>query len=119
MCSSTNRRSAKSSSSRTMVPAASSNRRSQARWIFFAAFAAVILAAHLPYLKLPFFWDELGQFVPASLDLYQSGAWVAKSTLPNVHPPGVMAYLALVWKIFGFSILSTRVAMLLIAAAGA
>ncbi len=95
--------------------------RSQTRaaGIFFLAFTALLLAIHAPYLKLPFFWDELGQFVPASLDIYQSGAWIPNSTLPNVHPPGVMAYLAMVWKIFGFSILSTRVAMLLIASAGA
>lgn len=79
----------------------------------------LILAIHAPYLKLPFFWDELGQFVPASLDIFQLGAWIPKSTLPNVHPPGVMAYLALVWEIFGFSIPATRVAMLLAGSAGA
>ena len=45
---------------------------------------------HLPLLTLPFHWDELGQFVPAALDLYRDGAWVPHSTLPNVHPPGVM-----------------------------
>ena len=87
--------------------------------LFFVALAALLFAAHLPYLRLPFFWDEMGQFVPASLDLYQTGAWIPKTTLPNVHPPGLMAYLALVWKIFGFSIPATRAAMLLIAAAGA
>ncbi len=95
--------------------------RSQTRAIviFFLGFAALLLALHVPYLKLPFFWDELGQFIPASLDLFRSGAWIPKTTLPNVHPPAVMAYLALSWKIFGFSILSTRVAMLLIGSAGA
>ena len=87
--------------------------------IFFVAFLAILIAIHLPYLKLPFFWDELGQFVPASLDIYQLGAWIPKTTLPNVHPPAVMAYLALVWKIAGFSIPATRLAMLLVAAAGA
>jgi len=93
--------------------------KTRAAGIFFLAFTALMLAIHAPYLKLPFFWDELGQFVPASLDLYQSGAWIPKSTLPNVHPPGVMAYLALFWKIFGFSIPATRVAMVLVGSAGA
>ncbi len=79
---------------------------------------AVLLILHLPYLKLPFFWDELGQFVPAALDIFRLGAWIPKSTLPNVHPPGVMAYLALVWKLFGYSIIATRVAMLVVASAG-
>jgi hypothetical protein len=86
--------------------------------IFFLGFAALLIVIHLPYLTLPYFWDELGQFVPASLDIYQHGDWIAKTTLPNVHPPGVMAYLALFWKIFGYSIPATRVAMLLVASAG-
>ncbi len=86
--------------------------------ILLAGFAVILAIIHAPYLNLPFFWDELGQFVPASLDLYQHGDWVAKSTLPNIHPPGVMAYLALTWKIFGYSIPATRLAMLLIGSLG-
>ena len=86
--------------------------------IFFFAFAAILLAMHLPLLTLPFHWDEMGQFVPAALDLYRDGAWVPHSTLPNVHPPGVMLVLAVVWKIFGYSILSARLTMLAIATVG-
>lgn len=85
---------------------------------FFVVFAVIIFALHLPYLRLPYFWDEMGQFVPAALDIARDGAWIPHSTLPNVHPPGVMAYLALVWSVAGRSILATRVAMLLIAALG-
>jgi len=106
-------------SSGTVRPRTFAASKARAIAIFFVAFAALLIFDHLPFLKLPFFWDELGQFVPASLDLFQAGEWVPKSTLPNVHPPGVMAYLALVWKIFGFSIPATRLAMLLVAAAGA
>jgi len=86
--------------------------------IFFSVFAALLAAMHLPFLTLPFHWDELGQFVPAALDLYRDGALVPHSTLPNVHPPGVMLILALVWKVFGFSIVSARLTMLTIAAVG-
>jgi 4-amino-4-deoxy-L-arabinose transferase-like glycosyltransferase len=86
--------------------------------IFFLAFAAILLAMHWPLLTLPFHWDELGQFVPAALDIYRDGAWVPHSALPNVHPPGVMLILALVWKVFGFSILSARLTMLAIASVG-
>jgi hypothetical protein len=86
--------------------------------VFFAGFAAILAILHAPYLNLPYFWDELGQFVPASLDIFQHGDWIPKTTLPNVHPPGVMAYLALTWKIFGYSIPATRMAMLLMASAG-
>ena len=86
--------------------------------IFFFLFAATLLAMHGPLLTLPFHWDELGQFVPAALDLYRDGAWVPHSTTPNVHPPGIMLLLAGVWKVFGFSILSSRLTMLAIAAVG-
>jgi 4-amino-4-deoxy-L-arabinose transferase-like glycosyltransferase len=79
----------------------------------------MLLLMHLPLLTLPFHWDEMGQFVPAALDLYREGAWVPHSTLPNVHPPGVMLLLAGVWKIFGFSILASRLTMLAIATVGA
>src|ERR1700729_1763046 len=81
-----------------------------------AAFALVVFLAHLRYLGLPYFWDELGQFVPAALDILREGAWVPHSAVPNVHPPGVMAYLAAVWRIFGYSIPATRAAMLLLGA---
>jgi 4-amino-4-deoxy-L-arabinose transferase-like glycosyltransferase len=83
--------------------------------IFFVAFALVIFLTHALYFDLPYFWDELGQFVPAALDIYHDGAWVPHSTVPNAHPPGVMAYLAAVWKIFGYSIVTTRLAMLALA----
>jgi len=94
------------------------SRRAWSLLLFFLAFAALLVAIHLPYLKLPFFWDELGQFVPASLDLYHDGAWVPHSTTPNVHPPGLMAVLAAVWQVFGYSILVTRLTMLVIATVG-
>ena len=92
--------------------------RRSSQLIFFSAFAALLLAMHLPFLTLPFHWDELGQFVPAALDLYHDGDWVPHSTQPNVHPPGLMAILALVWHVFGYSILSARLTMLAIAAVG-
>jgi 4-amino-4-deoxy-L-arabinose transferase-like glycosyltransferase len=82
---------------------------------FFASFAGVLFLIHSPYYGLPYFWDELGQFVPAALDIFQHGWWVPHSAVPNAHPPGVMAYLAAVWKIFGYSIPATRAAMLALA----
>jgi 4-amino-4-deoxy-L-arabinose transferase-like glycosyltransferase len=82
-----------------------------------AAAALLVFLAHLPFFGLPYFWDELGQFVPAALDILQDGAWIPHSTVPNAHPPGVMAYLALIWRIAGYSIAATRLSMLALAAA--
>lgn len=86
--------------------------------LFFALFTAPLIALHLHLLTLPFFWDEHGQFIPTALDLLRNGRWVAHSTIPNVHPPGVEMYLVLWYKLFGFSIPVTRIAMLLLAGAG-
>jgi 4-amino-4-deoxy-L-arabinose transferase-like glycosyltransferase len=83
--------------------------------LIFGSLAFAVFLAHAPYLGLPYFWDELGQFVPSALDIYHDGAFVPHSAVPNAHPPGVMAYLALVWKIFGYSIVATRAAMLVLA----
>lgn len=78
--------------------------------------SAALLLLHLPLLSKPYFWDEVGQFIPASLDIFYSGELIPRSTIPNVHPPGVMLWLAAAWRIFGCSIVTTRAAMLLIAA---
>ncbi|HLY16014.1 MAG TPA: hypothetical protein VKR61_02260 [Bryobacteraceae bacterium] len=89
--------------------------RPQTYWFFLLLFALIIFASHAPLLRLPYYWDELGQFVPAALDIFHDGAWIPRSTLPNAHPPGVMAYLAAFWTIAGYSVMSTRIAMLLVA----
>jgi 4-amino-4-deoxy-L-arabinose transferase-like glycosyltransferase len=93
--------------------------RAQSYLLVYTCIAAFLLLIHEPLLPLPYYWDELGQFIPASLDLFDTGSWIPHSTLPNVHPPAVMAYLATFWHFFGYSIAGTRVAMLLVAAAGA
>lgn len=85
----------------------------------FGLIACFLILAHGSLLDLPFYWDETGQFVPAALDLFRAGAWIPVSTVPNVHPPGVMAYLAFFWFVFGYSIVATRIAMILLAAFGA
>src|SRR3954452_21825089 len=89
-----------------------------AAFVFFALFFLVLLGSHATVLRLPYFWDELGQFIPAALDIFEQNAWIPHTTVPNVHPPGLMAFLALVWKLVAYSIPATRIAMLLIAAGG-
>ena len=86
--------------------------------IFFFLFGIPFFAAHYLLLGLPYFWDELGQFIPTALDLWRDGAWVAHSTLPNVHPPGVAMYLTAWFLAFGYSVSIVRVAMLVLACLG-
>ena len=88
------------------------------RIILIIAVAALLVALHIPFLRMPLHWDELGQFVPSALDLFHDGSWVATTTQPNIHPPGLSVYLAAVWTFTGYSILATRLAMLAMAAVG-
>jgi hypothetical protein len=84
-------------------------------FVFLVAFVA-LLALHLTLLRLPYYWDEAGYFIPAARDIYADGAFIPHSTLSNAHPPLVMTYLALAWRLFGFRIEVARVAMLAVAA---
>src|SRR5437660_6602816 len=81
----------------------------------FAIFSALLIAAHAPLLRLQYFWDEAGYYVPAALDL-AAGSLIPHSTPSNAHPPLVLAWLALCWKLVGFHPAVSRCAMLLLAA---
>src|SRR5258705_4491721 len=83
--------------------------------VFLLIFAAIFLL-HLPLLRLPYFWDEAGYYVPAARDLLLTGSLIPHSTPSNAHPPLVMAYLAGWWKVAGYTLFVTRTAMLLVAA---
>ena len=85
-------------------------------WLMFAIFLCALTLLHFPLLRLPYFWDEAGYYIPAARDLLLTGSPIPHSTPSNAHPPLVMAYLALWWKITGFRIAITRVAMLASAA---
>ena len=91
---------------------------SQTYLFFYTIFAAVLFLIHTPFLKLPYFWDEVGVYIPAALDLFKTGAWIPHAPGFSAHPPGVMAFLAACWSLAGYSIPVTRVAMLLMASAG-
>ena len=77
----------------------------------FLLLAAFLLLSHAPVLRLPYFWDEAGYYIPAARDLLR-GSLIPHSTPSNAHPPLVLAWLALSWKIFGQNPLVTRCAML-------
>jgi hypothetical protein len=84
--------------------------------VAFAIIFAAIFLLHAPLLRLPYFWDEAGYYIPAARDLLLTGSVIPHSTPSNAHPPLVMAYLAACWKMAGYSPLVTRTAMLLLAA---
>jgi hypothetical protein len=67
-------------------------------------------------LRLPYFWDEAGYYIPAARDILFSGSIIPRTTVSNAHPPLVMAWLAMWWKVVGYAPLVTRTAMLVVAA---
>jgi 4-amino-4-deoxy-L-arabinose transferase-like glycosyltransferase len=84
----------------------------------FAGLFAALLLSHWTLLRLPYYWDEAGYYIPAAWDFFRTGSLIPISTLTNAHPPLPSVYLALAWKLFGFSPLTTRVATLAVAALG-
>jgi hypothetical protein len=83
--------------------------------VFAVIFTAIFLL-HLPLLRLPYFWDEAGYYVPAARDILLTGSLIPHSTVSNAHPPLVMAWVALWWKCAGYAPVVTRSAMLMVAA---
>ena len=84
--------------------------------LVFAILFVFVFLLHLPLLRLPYFWDEAGYYVPAARDILLTGSLIPHSTLSNAHPPLVMAWLALWWKVVGYTPVVTRTAMLVLAA---
>jgi len=84
--------------------------------ILFPLFFAAIALAHLTLLRLPYYWDEAGYYIPAALDFYHHGWLIPHFT--NAHPPIPNILLGALWHITGYNILSTRLLVCAFAAAG-
>ena len=82
----------------------------------YALLFTFLFVTHAPLLRLPYFWDEAGYFIPAARDLLLTGSLIPHTTLSNAHPPLVMLWLAFWWKFSAFTPAVTRTAMLMIAA---
>lgn len=82
----------------------------------FSLVFTCLFLTHATLLRLPYFWDEAGYYVPAARDLLLTGSLIPHSTLSNAHPPLVMLWLAFWWRYSGFTPAVTRTAMLLVAA---
>jgi hypothetical protein len=82
----------------------------------YALIFTFLFVTHAPLLRLPYFWDEAGYFIPAARDLLLTGQLIPHTTLSNAHPPLVMLWLAFWWKFSAFTPAVTRFSMLLVAA---
>jgi 4-amino-4-deoxy-L-arabinose transferase-like glycosyltransferase len=87
-------------------------------WIIFPVVFAALYLSHFTLLRLPYYWDEAGYYIPAAWDFFRTGSLIPITTLTNAHPPLPSIYLALAWKLFGYCPLVTRVAVLMAASLG-
>lgn len=81
----------------------------------YSVILVCVFLSHATLLRLPYFWDEAGYYVPAARDLLTYGSLIPRTTVSNAHPPLVMAWLALWWKVVGYAPVVTRAAMLVLA----
>ena len=84
-------------------------------WMIFPVLFAALYLTHYTLLRLPYFWDEAGYYIPAAWDFFRTGTLIPASTLTNAHPPLPSIYLALWWRASGFLPEVTREAVLIVA----
>jgi hypothetical protein len=87
-------------------------------WMIFPVIFAALYLTHWTVLRLPYYWDEAGYYIPAAWDFFRTGSLIPITTITNAHPPLPSIYLALWWKIAGFYPEVTREAILIVATAG-
>ena len=79
-------------------------------------FVAIYLS-HFTLLRLPYFWDEAGYYIPAAWDFFRTGSLIPQTTLTNGHPPLPSILLAGWWHISGYVVSGTRTFICMISAA--
>jgi 4-amino-4-deoxy-L-arabinose transferase-like glycosyltransferase len=85
-------------------------------WLLWLLLFAAVAVSHLTLLRLPYYWDEGGYYIPAALDFYHHGWLIPQFT--NAHPPLPNILLGTLWHIVGLHILATRLCVCAVAAAG-
>ena len=87
-------------------------------WRIFPLIFAALYLTHWSLLNLPYFWDEVGYYIPAAWDFFRTGSLIPQTTISNAHPPLPSVYLALWWRLGGFAPQVTREAMLVVSSFG-
>ena len=85
--------------------------------LLFAPLFVAIYLLHISLLRLPYYWDEGGYYIPAAWDFFRLGTLIPETTMRNAHPPLPSILLAGWWKLTGFHIFSTRLFMCLVTTA--
>src|ERR1017187_1073677 len=83
----------------------------------YPVFFAAVYFSHLTLLRLPYFWDEAGYYIPAAWDFFRTGTLIPVTTASNAHPPLPSILLAGWWRLSGFVPSGTRTFICMVAAA--
>ena len=84
--------------------------------MLFPVFFVAVFLSHLKLLRLPYYWDEAGYYIPAAYDFFRTGSLIPVSTLSNAHPPLPSILLAAWWHLSSFVPSGTRTFMCLVTA---
>ena len=84
--------------------------------MLYPLFFAALYLSHITLLRLPYFWDEAGYYIPAAWDFFRTGSLIPQTTLTNAHPPLPSILLAAWWHLSGFVVSGTRTLVVMIAA---
>jgi 4-amino-4-deoxy-L-arabinose transferase-like glycosyltransferase len=86
--------------------------------MLYPLFFVAVYLAHFRLLRLPYFWDEAGYYIPAAWDFFRTGTLIPQSTVTNAHPPLPSILLAGWWHLSGYVVSGTRTLVCMVAAAG-
>ena len=85
--------------------------------MLYPLFFAAVYLSHITLLRLPYFWDEAGYYIPAAWDFFRTGSLIPQTTLTNAHPPLPSILLASWWHLSGFVASGTRTLIVMVTAA--
>jgi len=85
--------------------------------MLYPVFFAAVYFSHITLLRLPYFWDEAGYYIPAAWDFFRTGTLIPITTASNAHPPLPSILLAGWWHLSGFVPIGTRTFICLTTAA--
>jgi 4-amino-4-deoxy-L-arabinose transferase-like glycosyltransferase len=86
-------------------------------WMLYPLFFVAIYLSHYRLLRLPYFWDEAGYYIPAAWDLFRTGSLIPHTTISNAHPPLPSILLAGWWHLSGYVVSGTRTLVCMVSAA--
>ena len=85
--------------------------------MLYPLFFVTIYLSHYRLLRLPYFWDEAGYYIPAAWDFFRTGALIPQTTTTNAHPPLPSILLAAWWHLSGYVVSGTRTLVCMVSAA--